>query len=60
VVVASKDDIEDTMDLSDTMNVSSSTSSNSRLNSNMDQNLPLPTRQIHKVYIRKPHHKNVE
>jgi hypothetical protein len=60
VVVASKDDIEDTMDLSDTMNVSSSTSSNSHLNSNMDQNLPLPTRQIHKVYIRKPHHKNVE
>jgi hypothetical protein len=54
VVVASEDDIEDTMD------VSPSTSSNSRLNSNMDQNLPPPTRQIHKVYTRKPHHKNVE
>jgi hypothetical protein len=60
VVVTSEDDIEDTTDLSDTMNVSPSTSSNSHLNSNMDQNLPPPTRQIHKVYTRKPHHKNVK
>jgi hypothetical protein len=54
VVVASEDDIEDTMD------VSPITSSNSRLNSNMDQNLPPLTRQIHKVYTRKLHHKNVK
>jgi hypothetical protein len=60
VVVASEDGIEDIMDLSDIMDMSPSTSSNSRLNSSMDQNLPSPTRQIHKVYTRKHHHKNVE
>jgi hypothetical protein len=40
--------------------VSPSTISNSRLNSNMDQNLPPLIRQIHKVYTRKLHHKNVK
>jgi hypothetical protein len=48
------------MDLSDTMNVSPSTSLNSHLDSSMDQNLPPPTKHIYKVYIRKPHHENVE
>jgi hypothetical protein len=40
--------------------VSPSTSSNSHLNSSMDQNIPPPTRQIHKVCTRKPHHENIE
>jgi hypothetical protein len=60
VVVASEDGIEDTMDFSDTIDVSPSTSSNSHLNSSMDQNIPPPTRQIHKVCTRKPHHENIE
>jgi cobalamin biosynthesis protein CobT len=54
VVVASEDDIKDTMD------ASPSTNSNSHLNSNMDQNPPPPTRQIYKVYTQKPHHEDVE
>jgi Reverse transcriptase (RNA-dependent DNA polymerase) len=40
--------------------VSPSASSNSRLDSSMDQNLPPLTRQIHKVYTRKPHHEKAE
>jgi hypothetical protein len=59
-VVVALEGIEDTMNLSDTMDVSPSTSSNSRLDSSIDQNLPPPTRQIHKVYTRKPHHENAE
>jgi hypothetical protein len=60
VVVALEEGIEDTMDLSDTMHVSPSPSSNSRLDSSMDQNLPPPIRQIHKVYTQKPPTENVE
>jgi Reverse transcriptase (RNA-dependent DNA polymerase) len=60
VVVALEESIEDTMDLSDTMDMSPSTSLNSRLDSSMDQNFPPSTRQIHKVYTRKPHHENAE
>jgi hypothetical protein len=60
VVVASENGIENTMDLRDIMDMTSSTSSNSRLTSSMDQNLLPPTRKIHKVYTRKPRHKNVE
>jgi hypothetical protein len=59
-VVALEEGIEDTMNLSDTMGVSPSTSSNSHLDSSMDQNLLPPTRQIHKVYTRKPRHENAE
>jgi hypothetical protein len=42
----------------DTMDVSPNT--NTSLDSRADQNLPPPTRHIHKVYTRKPHHENVE
>jgi hypothetical protein len=44
----------------DTMNVSSNISSSISLDSRADKNLPPPTRQIHKVYTRKPRHENVE
>jgi hypothetical protein len=60
VVVALEEGIEDTMYLSDTMHVNPSTSSNSHLDSSMDQNLPHSTRQIHKIYTRKPRHENAE
>jgi hypothetical protein len=43
------------MDLGDTIDVSQSTS----LDSRVDQNLPPPTRQIHKVYTQKSRHENV-
>jgi hypothetical protein len=43
-----------------TMDVSPNTRSSTSLDSNADQNLPPPTRQIHKVYTQKPHHENVE
>jgi Reverse transcriptase (RNA-dependent DNA polymerase) len=43
-----------------TMVVSLNTRSSTSLDSNADQNLPPPTRQIHKVYTRKPRHENVE
>jgi hypothetical protein len=41
-----------------TIDVSPNTSTS--LDSDADQNLPPPTKQIHKVYTRKPRHENVE
>jgi hypothetical protein len=46
--------------MEDTMDVSSNTSSSTSMDSRADLNLPPPTRQIHKVYTRKPRHENVE
>jgi hypothetical protein len=46
--------------MKNTIDVSPNTSTSTSLDSDADQNLPPPTRQIHKVYTRKPRHENVE
>jgi hypothetical protein len=59
-VSVSNNGTENTIDVSPNTSPNTNTSTSTSLDSDADQNLPPPTRQIHKVYTRKPRHENVE